>query len=461
MAVDIVMPNLGFDSQEAHIVEWLKKPGDPVRKGEIIAVVESDKASVELESIESGTLLEVFYPNDSDVIVGSVIARIGHAEEASVPLNVRETPSRPQTMPAENQRPPTPVYTPPLSPVDTGMVEVSPVARRMASDHGLDLSKVQGSGPRGRITREDVEAILPVSGGNGNRTAQPVSDGLLALPKIRKMARDAGIDLEVVPATGKAGQITLADLRAYQHRLAAGAGALVQTRPGTLPPPVQLPERSQEIQLSRLQKVGGQRLSQSKQAAPHFYVTGEFDMEAALEKLEDLAAPPRINDLLQFLVVQTLLRVPELNATFVDSHLYRHESINLAIAVARSDGLITPVIQGADRFSLTGLAKESRALIQRTRDNHLQPSDLQNATFTISNLGMVQQVDHFTAVINPPQVAILAIGTLKPRPVVINGGLHIRNTVHLTLSGDHRVVDGMILARFMEVFQSELDTFSR
>ena len=275
------------------------------------------------------------------------------------------------------------------------------------------------------------------------------------------MARDAGIDLEVVPATGKAGQITLADLRAYQHRLAAGAGALVQTRPGTLPPPVQLPERSQEIQLSRLQKVGGQRLSQSKQAAPHFYVTGEFDMEAALEKLEDLAAPPRINDLLQFLVVQTLLRVPELNATFVDSHLYRHESINLAIAVARSDGLITPVIQGADRFSLTGLAKESRALIQRTRDNHLQPSDLQNATFTISNLGMVQQVDHFTAVINPPQVAILAIGTLKPRPVVINGGLHIRNTVHLTLSGDHRVVDGMILARFMEVFQSELDTFSR
>jgi pyruvate dehydrogenase E2 component (dihydrolipoamide acetyltransferase) len=135
-------------------------------------------------------------------------------------------------------------------------------------------------------------------------------------------------------------------------------------------------------------------------------------------------------------------------------------SVNLAVAVARDDGLITPVIAHAERYSLAGLAAESGELIQRARDNRLQPADLQNGTFTISNLGVIRQVDQFTAVINPPQVAILAVGTVRPRPVVIDGGLHIRTTVHLTLSGDHRVVDGMHLGRFMAVFQEELDRFS-
>ena len=170
-----------------------------------------------------------------------------------------------------------------------------------------------------------------------------------------------------------------------------------------------------------------------------------------------MKAQPGINDLLQYLTVQTLLRVPELNATYENGRLLHHRSVNLAIAVAREDGLITPVLAGAERYSLSGLASESRALIQRARDNRLQAADLQSGTFTISNLGVVPQVEHFTAVINPPQVAILAVGSVKPRPVVIGGGLHIRHTVHLTLSGDHRVVDGMHLAQFMAAFQDALD----
>jgi pyruvate dehydrogenase E2 component (dihydrolipoamide acetyltransferase) len=170
---------------------------------------------------------------------------------------------------------------------------------------------------------------------------------------------------------------------------------------------------------------------------------------------------PRINDLIQYLTVRTLMQVPQLNATFEGGRLYQHHSVNLAIAVAREDGLVTPVLRGADRFSLEGVMKESRALIARTRENRLQPNDLIGGTFTVSNLGMVRQVDHFTAVINPPQVAILAVGTVKQRPVIVSGGLHVRHTVHLTVTGDHRVVDGMNLARFLAVFQQELDSFSR
>jgi pyruvate dehydrogenase E2 component (dihydrolipoamide acetyltransferase) len=155
------------------------------------------------------------------------------------------------------------------------------------------------------------------------------------------------------------------------------------------------------------------------------------------------------------------MQVKALNATFEDGHLYQHQSVNLAVAVARDDGLLTPVITGADRFSLEGLAKESRAVIQRTRENRLQPADLSSGTFTISNLGVIPQVDHFTAVINPPQVAILAVGTVKQRPVIINGGIHAHHTVYLTVSGDHRVVDGMHLGQFLAVWQQELNLLTR
>jgi pyruvate dehydrogenase E2 component (dihydrolipoamide acetyltransferase) len=221
-------------------------------------------------------------------------------------------------------------------------------------------------------------------------------------------------------------------------------------------------EGIREIAISKMRQLIGDRLGKSKREAPHFYVTGEFDLEIALRKLDSLPSPqPRVNDLLQYLTVQTLLHVPELNATYEEGHLYQHDSVNLAVAVAREDGLITPVIPQAERYSLQGLAAESRALIQRARDNRLQSSDLQGGSFTISNLGVIRQVDHFTAVINPPQVAILAVGTVKPRPVVVDGGLYIRQTVHMTLSGDHRVVDGMHLGRFMATFQEELDRFIR
>lgn len=444
MAVDIVMPNLGFDTQEGRLVEWLKQVGDTIQQGEAIAVVESDKSDVELESIASGVLLEQLFPADQVVQVGSVIARVGAAGErpaappaaAAPAAPAEDTPARPET-------------------------RISPIARRIAQENNIDLSAVQGTGQSGRITRADVVAHSSQKPANGN---------LLALPKVRRAARDLGIDLHEIVPTGKAGQVTMADLEAYQVQLqATPEPAPVQTAPPAVPvapAPAREPvtiEGGVEVPLSRSRQVAAQRLTRSMQEAPHFYVNGEFDVEDALKKLTTLNSPQRIriNDLLQYVTVQTLLRVPQLNATFDGETLLQYAQVNLSVAVSRADDLVTPVIPGAERFSLVGLAAESRERIQRAQDNRLKPADMQNGTFTISNLGVIKQVDQFTAVINPPQVAILAVGTVKQRPVVLNGGLHIRHTVRLTLSGDHRVVDGMVLGRFMAAFQTELDQFSQ
>lgn len=439
MTTDIVMPNLGFDTQEGKLIEWLKQPGDPVSKGEPIAVIESDKANVELESVAEGLLLEHLYIEGQDVAVGAVIARVG--QEGGPVVAASPTPS-----PAAATRP-----------VAARKIEASPIARRLAADHDLDLVAIQGSGPHGRIKRGDVEAYLssrqPGEGGDGP---------ILALPKVRKAARAARIDLASLTGTGSHGQVTLADLATFQ-------AASVALAPETVPTPsvvggsdATAPDGAHEVSLSRVRQVIGQRLGASKRDAPHFYVTGEFDLETAVTRLKSLPQPqPRLNDLVQFLAVQTLRQVPALNATFTDGRLFQYDAVNLAIAVAREDGLITPVIRKADRFSLTGLAAESREIIERTRINRLSVDDLSGGTFTISNLGVIRQVDRFTAVINPPQVAILAVGTVKPRPIVIDDGLFIHHTVHLTLSGDHRAVDGMDLGQFMATFQEKLDRFNQ
>lgn len=437
MATEIVMPNMGFDTQEARLIEWLKQPGDLVKKGDLIAVIESDKANVELESVAAGVLLELLATPGAEVPVGAVIARIG-------------TPEEMQRSPA---------------PTAAAAVEISPIARKLAVDNNIDLAQVQGSGPRGRIMKEDVEALLtttpspalPQLGGGSHDGA------LLALPKVRKAAREAGINLAEVPATGQHGVTTMTDLQNYRQAQTAPKAAPVVSAPAVTPP-TSAPARegATAIPLSRIRQIIGKRMVESKREAPHFYVTGEFDLEAALKRLQSMSEPrPGLNDLIQYLTVQTLQRVPELNATFEEETVYQYSAINLAIAVAREEGLITPVLHGAERFSLQGMAQEGKALIQRARANRLQPDDLQGATFTISNLGIIPQVDQFVAIISPPQVAILAVGTVKQRPVVIDGGLHIRHTVHLTLSGDHRAVDGAHLGRFMAAFQTELDNFSQ
>ncbi|MCA9886977.1 MAG: 2-oxo acid dehydrogenase subunit E2 [Anaerolineae bacterium] len=407
MPVDIVMPNLGFDTQSGIILEWYKQPGDLVKKGEMIALIEADKANVELESIADGVMSAIVVPADVEVLVGTTIAQVD----------------------AE------------LKQVSVSSVRVSPVAQKMIDEQAIDVGQLVGTGTHGRVMKQDVEHYL-----------QQQTQTIMALPKVRQAARMRGLHLQEVGIFNR--PITIADLDQHMRQSADHDQQTASE--------VSLPQDTNtkiEKSLSRNRQRIGQRLVQSKHEAPHFYVTGEFDLTDAIEKLPDFQVG--INDLLQYLTVQALLKTPELNGHVQGDQVHLYHNIDLAIAVAVDSGLISPVLANADHYSLTGLAQHPKALIKRAREGKLLPQDTQVGTFTISNLGVFQQVEHFTAIINPPQIAILAIGSVKPRPVALNGGLHIRQTVHITLSGDHRVVDGMHLARFMGAFEDAIQQVAR
>lgn len=439
---DIVLPNMGFGMEEGRVLTWLKQPGETVRKGEPVAEIESDKANVELEALADGVLEAVLVAADQVVPVGTVLARI------------RTGAAEPQTQPAA------PASAPEAAAEDRSQ-RISPVAMRLAREHGIDLSRIQSRSGDGRITREDVQAVID----------QParVNGKVLAAPAVRKLARDNHVDLTAINGTGKDGRITRADLEAFLSEppfvIAAPPAALapsVVERPAALPslsPSVAASEPQagrREITISPMRQTIARRLSQSAQESPHFYTTGELDFTDAAAALPDGVG---LNALILYLTTKTLLSLPDLNATYENGRLYQYDHVHLALAVALPNGLMTPVLQRADDYSLSGLADRSRDLIARTRAGKLKPDELSGGTFTVSNLGVVKQVDRFTAIINPPQVGILAVGTAKPRPVVVNGGLHIRTTAHLTLSADHRIIDGMLAARFLELFDQHLQTF--
>ena len=451
---DVVLPNLGFGMEEGRLISWLKAPGDAVRKGEPLAEIEGDKTTVELEALTEGVLDEILVMPDMVVPVGTVLARIRGAGTPAAPAAA--TPQPAQAAPSADN--------------DAGPLQASPIARKLAQEHGIDLAKVAGSGRGGRITREDVEAMI---GSQAPATNGARNGRILAAPAVRRLARDNELDLATIRGTGAEGRVTRADVEAALAAPVAppvpAAKPQVIEAPAPVATPVAAPVRAyepispevygserEEVTLSQMRKAIARRLTQSMQETPHFYVSAELDFTNALKAL------PReigINNLLLYLTVQALKDVPALNATYEDSHLYNYKHVNLAMAVALPNGLITPVLRGADDFSLSGMANRARDLVSRARDNKLKPDDLQGGTFTISNLGIVKQIDHFTAIINPPQVGILAIGAVRERPVVLNGGLHVRTTAHLTVSADHRIVDGLISARFIEAFDAHLQAF--
>jgi pyruvate dehydrogenase E2 component (dihydrolipoamide acetyltransferase) len=425
---DVVLPNLGFGMEEGRVIAWLKGPGDAVHKGEAIAEIESDKATVELEAVVDGTLEEITVPAGTVAVVGGVLARI--RTEKAVPTAPPPAPSAGPSQPIPGR--------------------ATPVAERLAREHGIDLAQVTGTGPGGRILREDVQAVI-------DRAASQAAAGsgrakVLAAPAVRKLARDHDIDLGSVRGTGKDGHITRADVEA-----ALAAGARHTTRETVELPPVSLDDGRREVPVSQMRRAIARLLAQTVQEAPQFYTTAELDVTHALAVLPKEIG---INNLILYVTIQTLKDLPELNATYEDGHLYEYEHVNLAVAVALPSGLITPVLHRADDYSLAALAERARNLIVRARENRLRREELSGGSFTVSNLGMVQQVERFTAILNPPQVGILAVGAAKDRPVVIDGGLHVRKTVYVTLTADHRIVDGLVAARFLEAFDHRLQAFS-
>lgn len=434
MFADIVLPNLGFDMLEGRLVRWLKQPGDLVHKGEAIAEVEGDKATVELEALADGVFEQALVAVDAVVPVGTVLGRIRTGAAAAQPAAPLQAVPEPRS--AEPTSPP--------AKAKSG--RISPVAQRMAQEHGIDPQALGGTGAGGRVTRGDVEAAvstpLPVQPAP-TPMPPPAQNGgrALAAPAVRKLARDYGIDLKTVQGTGKDGHITRADVEA------------VLKPPAPPVVPVEVVEGRREVTLSVMRQTIARRLTQSVQEAPHFYTTAELDFTDALAKLPKGVG---VNALILYLTVKALQAQPELNATYENGRLYQYDHVHLGIAIALPNGLVSPVLASADDYSLSGLAQRSRDLIERTRAGKLRANEVSGGTFTVSNLGMVGQVERFTAIINPPQVAILAVGAVKPRPVVVDGGLYLRTTAYLTLSADHRVVDGMLAARFLEAFDQEL-----
>ncbi|MCA0453664.1 MAG: 2-oxo acid dehydrogenase subunit E2 [Chloroflexi bacterium] len=453
---EIVLPNMGFGMEEGRILAWLKQPGDAVRKGEPVAEIESDKANVELEALADGVLDMVLVPADQMVAVGTVLGRIrtGEAAPAAEPPSMSEI----DNVAYQGQ----PASAAVSDDADRGQ-RISPVAQRLAREHGIDLNSVQSRSADGRITREDIQAVI-----DGAKPAAHSNGKVLTAPAVRKLARDNHIDLTTIKGTGKEGRIRREDVEAHLSEppfviaappaaLASAPAAASLPTERTVTPAAPSQEGRREIPISNMRQTIARRLSQSAQESPHFYTTGELDFTDAAATLPKGIG---LNTLILYLTTQTLLALPELNATFENGHLFQYDHVHLALAVALPNGLMTPVLRNADDFSLSGLAGHVRDLIERTRANKLKPDELSGGTFTVSNLGVVKQVDRFTAIINPPQVGILAVGTAKPRPMVVNGGLHIRTTAHLTLSADHRIIDGMLAARFLEAFDQQLQAFA-
>ncbi len=429
---EIKMPQLGQSVEEASIVEWFKKEGDNVEQGEPLFSVQTDKAEVEYEAPASGTLRKILLEPDVLVPVMTVVALIGDENEELPDLSQYESAEaavqEPAPEPEIQEQPSQPAAEPAVqesgAPREDDVERVSPRARRKAKELGIDPSGLTGSGPMGRVLEEDVAAAA--------------ASAPKATPTARRLAQAEGVNLAGVRGSGPEGKIVKEDV---ERAIAAQAEAPVSATPAS--------GGGRRVPLSPMRRVIAERMAQSKAEAPHYYITIEVDMGESKKMRESLATfRPSFNDFVLRACVRALQKYPQVNARWAGDSLEEVEDINIGFAVALPDGLIVPVIKQAQTKSLQEINNESRELTQKARDGKLTPDDYTGNTFTVSNLGAFG-VDHFTAIINQPDSAILAAGQIKDRPVVIDGGIHVRPIMKLTLSSDHRVIDGALAAQFM------------
>ena len=426
MAINILMPKLSFIVTEGTIIEWLKEPGDQVSKGEILLIIESEKATVEVESPGAGILGPDLAPVGTTVPVTTTIGYILEPGEEPPRLeldlveSVRDEPdAEPSPTEREGQR-------------AEKRRKISPSARRLAQEHGVDLAEIEGSGPQGRIVKQDVLAYMDA------RTRAEKKAPVRITPAARRLASALSVDLGQVEATGTGDRVTLEDVRRAS-----------QVMP--VPPP------AESLELTSIQRITAERMSLSFRTAPHFYLSVEVDMSQAVAMRETLlpAVETRtglrlsFSDILVCAVSRALRQHPALNATFEEERLKMYQEVNIALAVDTPRGLTVPVFHAADRLSLIGITRRRAEVVEKARNNRLIPDDVSGGTFTVSNLGMFG-IDVFNAIINPPQAAILAVGRIAKRPLVVDDTLQVRPAMWMTLSVDHRVADGATAARFLQ-----------
>ena len=432
MSVDILMPALSPTMEEGTLAKWLVKEGDTVSSGDVIAEIETDKATMEVEAVDEGVVAKIMVAEGTEgVAVNAVIAVL--AEEGEDPATVEPgNASAPAPAAAAAVEPaPTPeaapaaATTPPAAPAAVASsgsrVFSSPLARRIAGQNGIDLAALTGSGPNGRVVKRDVEAAI--AAGTGAVKAAPAAQTSGA-----PMAIGAGPDPRKI-----AGQLEMA----YE-----------------------------EIPASGMRKTIARRLVEAKQTVPHFYLTVDIELDAllAMRKQVNAAVPEgvkiSVNDMIILASAKALMDEPDTNASWAGDAILKYQSADVAVAVATDGGLITPVIRDAQSKSLTTISEEMIDLATRAREGKLKPHEYQGGTFSISNLGMFG-IREFAAVINPPHGAILAVGKGEKRPVVrtteSGDELAIATVMSATLSCDHRVVDGAVGARWLNAFQRRLE----
>ncbi len=418
MATNILMPALSPTMTEGTLARWLKQEGDTIKSGDVIAEIETDKATMEVEAVDEGVLGKILVPDGTQgVKVNDPIAVLVQAGESAgaAPKQAPKQEAGETAAPVQNTPVAPPVAAPAVTPTktnghaaDTDRIFASPLARRMAQQAGIDLSGVHGSGPQGRIVRADIEAFQ-----GGGAVAAPAA---VPLPVARPMA------------------------------------AIIAPH--------------QKIPLSNVKKITARRLTEAKQTIPHFYVSIDVELDALLKLRGDLnARSPKdgpdafklsVNDLLIKACAVTLRRVPKVNASFTDEAIILYDDVDISVAVSIADGLITPIIRQADRKGVVAISNEAKSLIERARAGKLKPEEFQGGGFSISNMGMYG-VSEFAAIINPPQAAILAVAAGGPRPVVKDGQLAVATVMTVTLSVDHRAIDGALAAEWVAAFKAVVE----
>jgi pyruvate dehydrogenase E2 component (dihydrolipoamide acetyltransferase) len=507
---EVTMPRLSDTMEEGTIASWLKKPGEQVNKGDVIAQIETDKATMDLTAFEAGTLQEILAPEGSTVAIGEPVARIGSGpagDAKAAPAEANERPAEAKERPAEAKEPPAEAKEPsadakepsheakappaekaatppaaeetgsetpqteearenvseaaeptesparqeqrptttdtteapaqprqrqtpsgPTEPSEApaqgaeaadGKVRASPMARHIAAEHGLDISRISGSGPQGRVIRADVEAALSAPGG----AEAPSAPSAEAQPSAEARQPSA----EAQPA-------------------AAPAGA-----------------DDERVNLSQMRRTIARRMAESTRTIPHFFLTTTVDASemASLRKQINAQLPEdgvkiTFNDMVVKGAAIAIRKVPEVNVSFADDSLIRHKRVHIGVAVATERGLIVPVIRDVDQKSIGQVGRETRDLAERANSGKLQPTEYSGGTFTVSNLGMFG-VEQFNAVINPPEAAILAVGAILREPTELNGQVVLRERMKLTLSVDHRALDGAIGARYLQALKAILE----
>ena len=416
MATELKMPQMGYDMEEGTVVRWLKEEGSAVNRNEAVAEIETDKAIVEFESDSEGVLLKIIAPEGTVVPVGQTIAVIGDEGEETDNISILDLrpPEEEKSDPTKNATPPTERQesTPALSvtkeasEVSTGRILSTPIARRMAEERNIDLSYISGSGPGGRITKNDVENYKP-DNSNVEKPAEP--------------------SISVAPTS-----TTIVVSNTDSHS-----------------------ETSEKQPISKMRQQIARVTVKSKTEKPHFYVSADINMTNAMsirkqinEQLKDDGVRLTVNDLIVKACIQALTKYPKFNAYYEEDGIQYNDKINIAVAIAEEEGLIVPAILDCGEKSLRQVSQMIKDLADRSSNGTLSPQEYSGGTFAISNLGMFD-VSSFVAIIHPPQSAVLAVGTVSEKPIVTDGEITVGQVMTATISADHRIVDGAEGAQFL------------